>query len=255
MPASDLLHSIQVRLLHSTAMKQKIQIILIIGFVAAGIRLAWIFYERHQAAVQPAKKEAPPLNADYYVTPRKLYFYDLKTARQQLPQQPVWVKVGYAYPYYPYNASLRRADLSHESGKLLPLQKLEFKDVIAQPAPGKPGERQILAVFQQDGKSYAAPIGNDKGNNYYQFFVNDMLFIQDPHELYKHWPAEVWQAIDQHQVRQGMSELQADFGLGLGVLEPGSDDIDRTLDYPNGGNPLTVSFHHDKAIVIKPGKL
>jgi hypothetical protein len=235
-------------------MKQKIQIALIIAFVVAGIRLAWIFYERHQAAVQPAKKEAPPLNPDYYVSPKKLYFYDLKTANQQLPQQPVWVKVGYAYSYYPYNAAARRVDLSHEAGKLLPLQKLEFKNVIAEPMPGKPGERQILGVFQQDGKSYAAPIGTDKGNDYYQFYVNDMLFIQDPHDLYKHWPADVWQAIDQHQVKPGMSELQADFAVGIGILEPGSDDIDRTLDYPNGGKPLTISFHHDKVLKIKPGK-
>jgi hypothetical protein len=234
-------------------MKQKIQIVLIIGFVVAGGRLAWIFYERHQAAIEPTKKEAPPLNPDYYVTPRKLYVYDLKDAKRELTQQPVWVKVGYAYSYFPFSAAARRADLSHEAGKLLPLQKLEFKDVVSQAMPDKPGERQLVAVFQQDGKSYAAPIGTEKSGDY-RFFANDMLFIQDPHELYKHWPADVWQAIDQHQVKQDMSELQADFAIGLGVLEPGSDDIDRTLDYPNGGNPLTISFHHDKAIVIKPGK-
>jgi len=54
-------------------------------------------------------------------------------------------------------------------------------------------------------------------------------------------------------VEQGMSELQTDVALGIGLLQPGSDDIDRTLDYPNGGNPLKVSFHHDKAIQIGPG--
>jgi hypothetical protein len=80
-----------------------------------------------------------------------------------------------------------------------------------------------------------------------------MLFIQDPHELYKHWPAEVWQEIDKHEAKPGMSELQTDFALGLGLLQPGADDIDRTLDYPNGGKPLMVSFHHDKAIEIKAG--
>jgi len=60
--------------------------------------------------------------------------------------------------------------------------------------------------------------------------------------------------IDQHQVKPGMSELQTDFAIGIGLLEPGADDIDRTLDYPNGGKPLTISFHHGKAIEIKPGK-
>jgi hypothetical protein len=81
-----------------------------------------------------------------------------------------------------------------------------------------------------------------------------MLFIEDPHELYKHWPADIWQAIDQHQVKTGMSELQADFAIGMGLLEQGGDETDKTLDYPNGGKPLVVSYHSGKAIVVKPGK-
>lgn len=232
-------------------MKQKIQILLIAAMVIAGIRLGWIFYERHEAAVQPAKKEAPPLNPDYYVTPKKLYAYDLKSARQ-LTKQPAWVKVGYAYSYYPYSPAARRTDLTKEAGKLLPLQKLDIKDVIAEAAPGRPGERQILAIFESDGKSYAAPIGTEQGGDY-KLYSDDLLFIQDPHELYKHWPADVWQAIDQHQVKPGMSELQADFAIGIGLLEQGGDETDRTLDYPNGGNPLTISFHEGKAIEIKAG--
>jgi len=233
-------------------MKQKIQIVLIVAMIVAGIRLGWIFYERHEAAVQPAKKEAPPLSPDYYVTPKKLYAYDLKSAKQ-LTKQPAWVKVGYAYSYYPYNSATHRADLSKEVGKLLPLQKLDIRDVVSEAMPGKPGERQILATFQSDGKSYAAPIGTEQGVDY-KFYSDDMLFIQDPHELYKHWPADVWHAIDHHQVKPGMSELQADFAIGIGLLEQGGDEMDRTLDYPNGGHPLTVSFHEGKAIVIKPGK-
>ena len=233
-------------------MKQKIQILLIVAMVIAGIRLGWIFYERHEAAMQPAKKEAPPLNPDYYVTPKKLYAYDLKSARQ-LTKQPAWVKVGYAYSFYAYNSATHRADLSKAVGKLLPLQKLDIRDVIAEAMPGKPGEREVLAVFENDGESYAAPIGTERGGDY-KLYSDDMLFIQDPHELYKHWPADVWQAIDQHQVKPGMSELQADFAIGIGLLEQGGDETDRTLDYPNGGNPLTISFHAGKAIEIKAGK-
>ncbi len=121
-------------------MKQKIQIVLVLAMVVAGIRLAWIFNERHEAAKAPEKAEAPPLNPDYYVTPKKLHPYDLKSAKQ-LTKQPVWVKVGYAYSYYAYDPASRRSDLSKEAGKLLPLQKLEIKDV------GKPSisTRQSLA--------------------------------------------------------------------------------------------------------------
>jgi hypothetical protein len=121
-------------------MKQKIQIVLILAVVVAGIPLAWIFYERHDAAKAPEKAEAPPLNPDYYVTPKKLYTYDLKSAKQ-LTKQPVWVKVGYAYSYYAYDPVSRRSDLSREAGKLLPLQKLEIKDVVTGVSPKDPGER------------------------------------------------------------------------------------------------------------------
>ncbi len=233
-------------------MKTKIHIVLLLAIVVTGIRLAWIFYERHQAAVTPAKKENAPLNPDYYVTPKKLYPYDLKSAKKQLTAQPAWVKVGYAYGYYPYNASAHSADLSHEAGKLRPLQKLVIKDVVTGTSPKDPGRRQVLAVYADGGQTYATPVGTE-ANGDFKFFGNDMLFIEDPHGLYKHWPGDVWQAIDQHQVKPGMSELQADFAVGIGLLEAGSDSIDRTLDYPNGGKPLKISFHDGKAAEISPG--
>ena len=231
---------------------RKIQFVLIAAMAIAAIRVGWIFYQRHQEATAPAKQEAPPLNPDYYVTPKKIYPYDLKTAKQQLTNQPAWVKVGYYYSYYPYESSAHRADLAHEAGKLLPLQKIEIKDVVSGPGE-KSGERQIFAVFQQDGKNYATAIGSEH-NGDYKFHCNDILFIEDPHELYKHWPPDIWQAIDQHQVKPGMSELQTDFAVGIGLMEQGGDETDKTLDYPNGGKPLVVSYHSGKAIVVKPGK-
>jgi hypothetical protein len=231
--------------------RQKIQLVLILSMAVAAIRVAWIFYERHQEAAEPAKKEAPPLNPDYYVTPEKVYPYDLKTAKRELTKQAAWVKVGYYYPYYPYEAAAHRADLVHETGKLRPLEKLDIKDVFLQPETG--GGSRIMVVFDRDGKKYATGVGNEKDGDF-RFYCNDMLFFQDPHQLYKHWPADVWQAIDQHQVKTGMSELQADFAIGVGLLESGGDDTDRTFDYPNGGKPLVVSYHSGKAIVVKPGK-
>jgi hypothetical protein len=232
-------------------MKQRIQIVLLLAIVVAGVRLAWIFYERHQAGMVPAKKESAPLDPDYYVTAKKLYPYDLQSAKQ-LTKQPVWVKVGYAYPYYAFNSATRRTNFSHEAGKLGPLEKLDIQDVVRGVSPKEPGENQVLAIFSEDGKSYATPIGTEKAGDY-KFISDDMFFIQDPHELYKHWPADTWQAIDQHQVKPGMNELQTDFAIGIGLLESGSDSIDRTLDYPNGGKPLTITFHDGKAQAIRPG--
>jgi hypothetical protein len=146
-------------------MKQKIQIVLILAMLAAGIRLALIFYERHEAAVVPEKKEAPALNPDYYVTPKKLYPYDLKSAKQ-LTRQPVWVKVGYYYPFYPYDAASRHADFAHEAGKLLPIQQLEIKDVIKEMSP-KDSAEQVLAIFDERGRAYATPIGTVRSGDYH----------------------------------------------------------------------------------------
>jgi len=233
-------------------MKQKIQLILIIAMIIAAIRVAWIFYERHENSKLPSKQEALALEPDFYVHPKKMYPYDLKTAKSEITKQPVWVKVGYAYAYFPYERATRHADLAHEAGKLKPIQKLEIKDVVTGVSPKDPGEEQILAVFDDDNKSYATAIGTEKGDDF-RFWANDMLFIEDPHELYKHWPSDVWQAVDQHQVKLGMNEFQADFALGIGLLERGSDSTDRTLDYPNGGKPIKITYRNGKAVEIGPG--
>jgi len=232
-------------------MRKKIQVILLLGIVVAGARLGWILYQRHQNSIQTAKQEPKLFSPDLYVTPKKLYPYDLKTAKQ-LTQQPAWVKVGYAYPYYAYDPNSRKAGLAEEVGKLLPLQKLDIKDVVLQNARDASGKKEVLAVFQQNGKWFSTPVGTEQ-NGDYSFFCNDMLFFEDPHGLYNDWPPSVWQQIDQHQAKLGMSELQIGFSLGIGLLESGSDETDRTLNYPNGGNPLQVSFHNDKAIQIEPG--
>ena len=231
-------------------MKKKIHIILLLAIVVTGIRLGLIFYQRHQDNARLVKKEAAPLNPDYYVNIKKLYPYDLKSAKQ-LTRQPVWVKVGYFYPFYPYDTTAHHTDFSHEAGKLLPLQKLEIKDVVSSVSP-KTGRLQVLAVFKESGKSYATAIGNDRGGDF-KFYSDDMFFIEDPHQLYKHWPADIWQAIDQHQVKPGMNELQADFSIGVGLLDSGSGSVDKTLNYPNGGKPITISFRDGKAAEIRPG--
>ncbi len=226
--------------------KQKLQLFFVVALLVAGTRTAYIFYQRWAPEkVSPAL----PLNPDYYVVPKKLYPYDLQSARQ-LTAQPVWVKEGYRYTYYPYRHT--HADFSHEAGLLLPLEKLEIKDVVTDVTPGSPGERQIMAVFEQDGQTYAFPIGSLKDSNY-RIYSDEMLYIQDPHQLYQHWPQTIWQAIDQHQVVPGMSELQVDFAIGAGVLEgTGTSDV-RTLDYSNGGKPLRITFRDGKAAEIQPG--
>jgi hypothetical protein len=230
--------------------KQKIQLVLVIVIAVAALRAGYVVYERHAGAAKDAAQQAPPLNPDYYVVPKKLYPYDLKSAKQ-LTQQPVWVREGYRFAYYPYDVARRHSDFSHEAGLLLPIQKLEIKDVVADASPHSQSQ-QVMAVFAQDGKTYAVQIGLKTGDSY-QIYSDEMFFVQDPRELFKHWPADVWQSIDQHQIKPGMNEFQAYFSIGMGVPERSSDPAVKTVHYPNGGKPVTITFRDGKAAEITGG--
>jgi len=231
--------------------KQRIQLALLAGLVLAAVRAGYIFYQRHEdrLAVEKQKqaRDVGYSNPDYYVSPKKLYPYDIKTAKQ-LTQQPVWVKEGYKYSYYRYDAGSKRVEFGHDAGLLGPIEELAIKDVIAATPPD--AKRQVMAVFDKDGKSFAVPIGYQDGTEYH-IYSDEMFFIEDPHDLYKHWPLDVWHAVEQHQVKPGMNEMQADFAIGMGVPDAGNSNDEKTVRYPNGGKPLVIMYQDGKATEIK----
>jgi hypothetical protein len=233
--------------------KQRIQIALGLALVVAGIRAGYILYERHEdfvaAQKQEQAKKAGYANADYYVTPKKLYPYDLKSAKL-LTHQPVWVKEGYRYTDYRYVPVVNKVDFGHEAGLLGPLERLEIKDVLAVAAPG--GRRQVVATFEKNGHSLAVPIGFESDGQY-KIYSDEMFFVEDPHQLYKHWPAEVWQSVEKHEIKPGMNELQADFAVGMGVPDAGASSDEKTVRYPNGGKPLVVIYRGGSATEVKAG--
>jgi|SRR5271157_460143 len=232
--------------------QKKLQVFLLAVIVLAGGRAAYIVYERRAAMKNEAKpRQETALKADYYITPKKLHPYDLKSARQ-LTEQPVWVKVGYQHTYYPYDVARHKTDFAHEAGLLLPLQKLAIQDVVMDVSPQAPGIKQVLACFALNGKNYAVPIGAEKSGDF-KIYSDDIFFIEDPRNLYKHWPADVWKKIDAHEVQPGMSELQASFAIGAGVPQGSGDYGWRTLHYANGGKPQLIAYQDDKAVEIKPG--
>src|SRR5437764_11898521 len=166
--------------------KQKIQLFLLAAIVLAAVRAGYVLYQRHGENIQQQKKQAaPPLNPDYYVTPKKLYPYDLKSA-QQLTRQPVWARDGYRYTFYPYDPSCRRTDFDHEAGQLLPIQKLQIKTVVTDLSPGSTDQLQIMAVFQEDRKDYAFPTATVRAGKY-QIYSYNIPNIHDPQELHNHW--------------------------------------------------------------------
>ncbi len=236
--------------------KQRLQFALLLVLVVATLRAGYILYQRHEDKVaadkQKQAQEVGYSNPDYYVNPKKLYPYDLKSARQ-LMQQPVWVKEGYRYTYYPYDPVRKQVDFAHDAGLLLPIEKLAITDVVAAMPPGKGERRQVMAVFQKEGNTYAVPIGYEAEEEY-TIYSDEMVFVEDPHDLYKHWPPEVWQAVEQHQVKPGMNELQADFAIGMGVPDSGSSSsYEKTVRYPNGGKPVVVIYRDGKAAEVKAG--
>jgi hypothetical protein len=224
-----------------------IQIVLLVAIIAAGINFYVTIRERRTGLAAPKRPEVA-LDPDYYVTPKKLRPQDLKDAKE-LTRQPVWVRDGYRYTFYPYNG---HSDYDHPAGTLGPLEKLEIKDVVLDRTPGSETQKQVMAIFERDGKRYAFPIGlRDNGD--YKIYSDEILFIQDPRELYKHWSPEVWKAIDNHEVKPGMNELQAFFAIGMGTPEGTGTTNPRIVNFPNNGHPIRVTFTNDKATDVQPG--
>jgi hypothetical protein len=239
--------------------RKRVQIVLLVAMALAGLRVAYVFYERHSDAQQAIEQQKQRQlqhdtlpDADYYVSLKKIRAYDLASARE-LTKAPVWVRTGYSSAYFPFNPSSKRADFGHQTGMLLPLEKLQITDVVFDHAPTAPGQKQIMAVFARDDKHYAFSIGAAAGSSF-DWYADDMLFYDDPHELYKHWSADVWDAVAKHEVHKGMNELQVTSAVGLGLLEGSGLGEQRTLHYANGGSPLTVTFRNGKAVEIKAGE-
>jgi hypothetical protein len=232
--------------------RRVIQLVLAVALLAAALRLGLIYYGRHAGAPRTAPQQQTALDPDYYVIPRKLHAYDLKTARAGLVGHAVWVREGYKLTYYRYDPARHHTDFAHPAGLLAPLEQLNIRDVVQTPAPAAGELPQIVAVFDKGGQGFAVPIGARRGDDY-TLYADDMLFYDDPHQLYRHWAPEVWQAVDRHQALPGMNEIQASFALGMGIPQPAGDQTGKTVVYPNGGNPVTIVFRWGKAAEIRTG--
>lgn len=234
--------------------RRKTQIILAIFFVIALIRVGVIFYDRTHVTEapkpEPTSSSRYKVTLDDYVTPHKLFPYDLNSARE-LVGKTVWVRTGNQVAYYSYQSETRRVDLAHKAGLLGPLEKLEVKDVIAQ-GPHRHG--RVMAIFTKAEApgEYAAIIGTIE-DDVYTFNINEIFFIEDPHGLYNHWPADVWNAIDHHEAKLGMNELQVGFALGTDIRATPGDYGNRTVEYTAAGKTLmVVAFSDNRAVSVHP---
>lgn len=222
----------------------------------AAWRIWSLYKERHEPV---AVKQEPPerkITQDELVHPRKMYIESLKSAKEELRGQTVWMQAGYQLEYYPYRGG--SIAFSHKLGPLPSIQELKVEDVVEAATPSSwvsripRSSKNIFLIVREPGDTaeYAVPMGEVEGGSE-EFLMDDLLYYDDPHKLYSYWPSSVWQAIDQHQVRPGMSELQTMMSVGQ-VAQSGSSDYgNRTVTYSAGDRKITVTFSGDKATEVQ----
>jgi hypothetical protein len=222
----------------------------------AGWRVWSIYKERHAPVVV---KQGPPehkITQDDLVIPRKLYIESLKSAKEQLKGQTVWMQAGYQLEYYPYRGG--SPVFIQKKGPLPSNQELKVADVVEVATPAKwlsripRGDKNIFLIVRMPGDpaEYAVPMGEVQGGSE-EFRMDDLLYYDDPHKLYPHWPASVWPAIDQHQVIPGMSELQTMMSVGQVAQSDSNDYGNRTVTYSAGDRKVIVTFVKDKATKVE----
>jgi hypothetical protein len=221
----------------------------------AGVRGYLIWKERNAPMAVPPPRQERQLTDDDIVQPRKMLIDDVKSAKD-LVGKPVWIQAGYQLDYYPFAG--RQVNFSHRVGLLPTTERLQVEDIVTQKAPPKAatriphGNEQVFVVFTlpNDSKKYATAVGYLAGADS-KFYCDDIFYYDDPHQMYKHWPPDVWQAIDEHQPKAGMNELQVSMALGQVQTSDSTNYGNRTVHYDVAGKPWTVSFEHNHATEVR----
>lgn len=177
---------------------------------------------------------------------------------QRLVGTTVWMKDGYAISYFPYSGG--RVEFAKRAGVIPAVQQMEVKKVIKSAAPAKlddgleHGTQQAFAVFELPGKreQFATPVGYLEGDQE-AYYTDSLFFYDDPHKIYDYWPKDVWAAIDAHQVKSGMSEVETRMAVGQNMHPDGTTEGDRTVTYNQDGKTWTVTFVKNQAKEIRQG--
>lgn len=238
---------------------RSVRILLAATLALVTIRAGWIFYQRRRAMAPPSAPVRLFVNPDFYVYAPKAYLSDFQSA-QALKGSAVWVRDGYRYPAFPYDARTHRSREITDPPLLPPFQKITIADIVPEPTR-QPGTKEINLVFEDPGASpplRAVTIGHcsQRGASC-RFYLDEMFFLKDPRQLYTHWDAETWKTIERHEAREGMTEAQISLALGYGrVISDGrgAAGAERAVEYrPPGRAPLLVTFDpHGYARHLQP---
>ena len=234
---------------------QKILIPTLISLAIGGIYLFIVWRHRQNPGVAGHAQPEQHLSADDVAVVRMEFpqhFEDVK----ELEGKSVWMKNGYSMPYYPYAGG--RVDFAKPAGLIPAAQRLDVKKAIKAAAPAavrdniEHGDRQVMIVFTlPDGKEqFATPVGFLEGPSEH-FFCDLLFYYDDPHTIYSNWPKDTWTAIDAHQVKPGMSELQSRMAIGMKAHPDGQVEGSRTVDYDVNGKHTVVTYRGNHATAIQ----
>ena len=232
-----------------------IAVSLVITLAIGGIYLLSVFKHRQNPGVigQQDTSQNPTMD-------------DVAVVRLEFPQhfedvlnlqgKSVWMKNGYTMPYFAYTGG--KVDFAKRIGLIPAAQRLDVKKVIKASVPAKVddgiehGTKQAIAVFALPGQEdlLATPIGVMDGNEE-RYYSDILFFYDDPHTIYNNWSKDMWAAIDAHQVKSGMNELQTRLAIGQKMHPDGQKEGDRTVTYDQDGKHWTVTFVKNSATAIK----
>jgi len=200
-----------------------------------GLRVGWMLYDRSRP-VTPKKTASKKIQRDYLVRLPRFYISGFEEAKR-LVGKPIWVKKAFQLPYYPVGRSGKPA-AGGGAGRLLALEELVVKEVLEQPLPGRPGDRQVVAVFEKDGVAMGTVIGTFDGERQlYRMVLDPFFYAKDPRELYSHWSENTWTLIRDHKLASDMTFAQVALSIGDGRLvtqEAGNVQVYEFLRKPGG---------------------
>jgi hypothetical protein len=225
--------------------------------IVGGIYLFTVWKHRQNPGVvgQPA---APALSQDDLAVVRTFeqqHYEDVL----RLQGTSLWMKNGYTIPYYHFKGG--HIDFAHPVGLIPPGERLDVKKVVKAPVPSNVddsighGSRQVFLVFALATPAaatdlFATPTGVMDGAEE-QYYCDMLYFYDDPHSIYTHWSKDMWAAIEAHQVKPGMSEMQTRMSIGQKIRPEGEQEGDRTVVYTYAGKKWTIAYEKDHATSIR----
>jgi len=235
----------------------------IVLLLAVAVRIGLIYKANHEDGPVLKVAEVSTMSDDDAVmyNLRKLRPDSLKDVHD-LIGKTIWVSAGGQMDYY--QDAGNHVDYAHPVGILQGAVPMLVKGVFEQVAPksGRAvfriagGQRHVLVAFTMPTSDtptalYATPVGYYDGGRY-TIYDDQLFFYDDPHQLYKHWGAEMWSHIDKHEAVVGMSENQAMMALGEVIDPRGDKPGNRTVYFDNNIHPVAIDFVNGKAVRITP---